>query len=155
MLLQAQPARTIVAPNPSAPTSSTPSATNRHPVARNRLPLYPRKPTFSWPLLTSGCDPQRKSLLPAGAIAGWDLHPLKNAALARRTPTADIWEFHQQTSLNRKKVILEHSPGDRSLSCRPCAEGCGCARAPRAKFLNGAKNRSGKTNKLPWSGLIT
>ena len=35
-------------------------AMNRHPVAQNRLPLYPRKPTFSWPLLTSGCDPKRK-----------------------------------------------------------------------------------------------
>ncbi len=29
-------------------------ATSRHPVARNRLPLCPRKPTFSWPSLTSG-----------------------------------------------------------------------------------------------------
>ena len=33
-------------------------ATSRPPVARNRLPLYPRKPTFLWPLLTSGCDPE-------------------------------------------------------------------------------------------------
>ncbi len=32
-------------------------AMNRHPVARNRLPLCPRKPTFSWPSLTSGFDP--------------------------------------------------------------------------------------------------
>jgi hypothetical protein len=29
-------------------------------------------------------------LLPAGAVAGWDLHPLENAALSRRTPEADI-----------------------------------------------------------------
>jgi hypothetical protein len=29
-------------------------------------------------------------LLPAGAIAGWDLHPLESAAFARRTPEADI-----------------------------------------------------------------
>jgi len=29
-------------------------------------------------------------VLPAGAIAGWDLHPLENAALPRRTPQADI-----------------------------------------------------------------
>jgi len=29
-------------------------------------------------------------LLPAGAkVAGWDFHPLENAALARRTPTSD------------------------------------------------------------------
>jgi hypothetical protein len=29
-------------------------------------------------------------LLPAGAIAGWDLHPLENAALSRRTPIPGI-----------------------------------------------------------------
>src|SRR6267378_2129379 len=29
-------------------------------------------------------------LLPAGAVAGWDLHPLESAAFARRTPLADI-----------------------------------------------------------------
>jgi hypothetical protein len=29
-------------------------------------------------------------LLPAGAVAGWDLHPLESAALSRRTPQADL-----------------------------------------------------------------
>ena len=29
-------------------------------------------------------------LLPAGAVAGWDLHPLESAVFARRTPGADI-----------------------------------------------------------------
>jgi hypothetical protein len=29
-------------------------------------------------------------LLPAGALAGWDLHPLESAAFPRRTPKADI-----------------------------------------------------------------
>src|SRR5580700_10524388 len=28
-------------------------------------------------------------LLPAGAVAGWDLHPLESAAFSRRTPKAD------------------------------------------------------------------
>jgi hypothetical protein len=28
--------------------------------------------------------------LPAGAVAGWGLHPLENAALSRRTPATDI-----------------------------------------------------------------
>ena len=28
-------------------------------------------------------------LLPAGAVAGWGLHPLENAALSRRTPTTN------------------------------------------------------------------
>ena len=29
-------------------------------------------------------------LLPAGAIAGWDSHPLESAAFSRRTPKADL-----------------------------------------------------------------
>src|SRR3981189_1331631 len=29
-------------------------------------------------------------LLPAGAVAGWGLHPLESAALSRRTPITDI-----------------------------------------------------------------
>src|ERR1700675_1854746 len=29
-------------------------------------------------------------LLPAGAVAGWGLHPLESAALSRRTPEADM-----------------------------------------------------------------
>jgi hypothetical protein len=29
-------------------------------------------------------------LLPAGAFAGWDLHPLESTAFSRRTPDSDI-----------------------------------------------------------------
>ena len=29
-------------------------------------------------------------MLPAGACAGWDLHPLESAALSRRTPATDL-----------------------------------------------------------------
>src|ERR1700738_3101999 len=29
-------------------------------------------------------------LLPAGAVAGWGLHPLESAALSRRTPIAEV-----------------------------------------------------------------
>src|SRR5204863_9702733 len=29
-------------------------------------------------------------LLPAGAVAGWGLHPLESAALSRRTPAQDL-----------------------------------------------------------------
>ena len=29
-------------------------------------------------------------VLRAGAVAGWDLHPLEAAAFSRRTPVADI-----------------------------------------------------------------
>src|SRR6184192_63261 len=34
-------------------------------------------------------------LLPAGAVAGWGLHPLESVAFARRTPTADIGSQRQ------------------------------------------------------------
>ena len=37
-------------------TYSTPSAMNRHPVARNCGLLNPQQQTFSWPSLTSGFD---------------------------------------------------------------------------------------------------
>jgi hypothetical protein len=29
-------------------------------------------------------------LLPAGAVAGWGLHPLESAAFARRTPKPEV-----------------------------------------------------------------
>jgi hypothetical protein len=29
-------------------------------------------------------------LLPAGAVAGWGLHPLESAAFARRTPNPEV-----------------------------------------------------------------
>jgi hypothetical protein len=38
-------------------------------------------------------------LLPAGAIAGWDLHPLESAAFARRTPDQRTF---QEASAYRK-----------------------------------------------------
>src|SRR5712672_2536083 len=38
----------------------------------------------------SSLPPWLLRLLPAGAVAGWALHPLENAALSRRTPDADI-----------------------------------------------------------------
>ena len=34
--------------------------------------------------------PFEVALLPAGAVAGWGLHPLESAALSRRTPQADM-----------------------------------------------------------------
>src|SRR5271154_1678490 len=37
-----------------------------------------------------GGRPRPLRLLPAGAIAGWGLHPLESAAFARRTPGTDI-----------------------------------------------------------------
>src|SRR5208282_5019261 len=37
----------------------------------------------------SSLPPWLLRLLPAGAFAGWDLHPLESAALSRRTPATD------------------------------------------------------------------
>src|SRR6516162_7311704 len=38
----------------------------------------------------SSLPPWLLRLLPAGAMAGWDLHPLESAALSRRTPEANL-----------------------------------------------------------------
>jgi hypothetical protein len=43
-------------------------------------------------------------LLPAGAIAGWDLHPLESAAFARRTPISDIASILR--GLHRRNGVL-------------------------------------------------
>src|ERR1700688_2323731 len=52
-----------------------------------RLPYfvtrYPKASDISSP-------PCLLRLLPAGAVAGWDLHPLESAAFSRRTPQADL-----------------------------------------------------------------
>jgi hypothetical protein len=39
-------------------------------------------------------------LLPAGAVAGWDLHPLESAALSRRTPKSDVGLRGRRTVLD-------------------------------------------------------
>jgi hypothetical protein len=45
-------------------------------------------------------------LLPAGAkVAGWDFHPLENAALARRTPQGDIGSRISNVS-NQKNFVF-------------------------------------------------
>jgi hypothetical protein len=43
-------------------------------------------------------------LLPAGAIAGWGLHPLESAAFSRRTPKADIGPGQKRHSLGAGRV---------------------------------------------------
>ena len=58
-------------------------------VFPQKVPSFPPPPTliegFSH-FVTSMTAP----MLPAGAVAGWGLHPLESAAFARRTPGADI-----------------------------------------------------------------
>jgi hypothetical protein len=45
----------------------------------------------------SSLPPWLLRLLPAGAFAGWDLHPLESAALSRRTPLPAIARFRSLT----------------------------------------------------------
>jgi hypothetical protein len=56
----------------------------------------------------------RSGCFPAGAVAGWDLHPLKSAAFSRRTPTADI--------------LVASVPGGLRLTIRSLGLGRGTAR---------------------------
>ncbi len=44
-------------------------------------------------------------MLPAGAVAGWDLHPLESAALSRRTPDADTLTATQKKQNTRRSLI--------------------------------------------------
>jgi antirestriction protein ArdC len=41
-----------------------------------------------YPKASAILPPRLLQLLPTGAVAGWRLHPLENAALSRRTPIA-------------------------------------------------------------------
>ena len=50
-------------------------AMNRPSATRNRLPLYLRKQTFSWLILTSGCDPTRTFQSLSSGDARWSVLP--------------------------------------------------------------------------------
>jgi hypothetical protein len=81
-------------------------------------------------------------LLPAGAVAGWGLHPLESAALSRRTPDSDVglgttlrWNFRGADaapgladSYNPFIVetgikIISASTAARRDACRSCIDG--------------------------------
>ncbi len=69
---------------PAAPSPSGHRATHPTPRCHQFVTRYSKASAISLP-------PRLLRLLPAGAIvAGSDLHPLKNAALARRTLETDI-----------------------------------------------------------------
>src|SRR3982074_2494445 len=44
-------------------------------------------------------------LLPAGAVAGWDLHPLESAAFSRRTPNSGHCALSQNAIRRHHKTI--------------------------------------------------
>ena len=54
-----------------------------HSRCHQNVARYPKASDISSP-------PCLLRLLPAGAVAGWDFHPLESAALSRRTPVADV-----------------------------------------------------------------
>src|SRR5260370_4362253 len=70
----------------------------------------------------SSLPPWLLRLLPAGAVAGWALHPLENSALSRRTPKAVIW--HDKSWIRRNlysitsSAIASKSRGTMSPSVR-------------------------------------
>jgi hypothetical protein len=62
----------------------------------------------------SSLPPWLLRLLPAGAFAGWDLHPLESAALSRRTPQADIARAWQHSVV----ACLSAAAMDSHFRCR-------------------------------------
>ena len=70
------------------PVTGLPARLNTRPVASGYLGgIRTRQTTRHCQAATSGASGW---MLPAGAVAGWGLHPLKSAAFSRRTPTGDI-----------------------------------------------------------------
>src|ERR1700682_2393749 len=61
-------------------------------------------------------------LLPAGAVAGWGLHPLESAALSRRTPISDIGRLR-----NRECLISSLAADCNSSSDLASSRVCTCS----------------------------
>ncbi|WP_212495574.1 hypothetical protein, partial [Bradyrhizobium jicamae] len=55
-------------------------------------------------------------LLPAGAVAGWGLHPLESAAFARRTPMADLGAATHTAGLD-VSLQLVRMPAAQCVNC--------------------------------------
>ena len=66
-------------------------------------------------------------LLPAGAVAGWDLHPLESAAFSRRTPKAAFRLNHLKPSTTNAGHA---SNGSKRARARSDGRGCHAARSP-------------------------
>ena len=70
-----------IADAPETPGCLGSGLASKHRAARLVVTCFPEASAISSP-------PWLLRLLPAGAVAGWDLHPLESAALSRRTPGA-------------------------------------------------------------------
>ena len=82
------------------------------------------KPPFTPEASAASLPPRLLQLLPAGAkVAGWDLHPLKDRALARRTLTFEI------SVRRRVRHPPQHPPQHRRCDppgAAPAASRCAC-----------------------------
>ena len=55
------------------------------------------------------CEPSNlRATIPAGAVAGWGLHPLESAAFSRRTPISDIGRPHNDLCLTSHPARSGH-----------------------------------------------
>ena len=81
---------TLLTPNSSCEACSAFTRVAACTLARSPyfVTRYPKASDISSP-------PCLLRLLPAGAVAGWDLHPLESAAFSRRTPEAEISDLTQ------------------------------------------------------------
>src|SRR2546421_9323707 len=69
----------------------------------------PRSTLFPYTTLFRSLPPQLLRLHPAGAVAGWDFHPLESAAFSRRTPRADTGRCENTAQIDRKSTRLNSS----------------------------------------------
>jgi hypothetical protein len=64
-------------------------------------------------------------LLPAGAVAGWGLHPLESAAFARRTPQTDSC-----TAANQAVTLMFRQSFDSAPAAEKTTARCNQSRQP-------------------------
>jgi len=82
-------------------------------------------------------------LLPAGAIAGWDFHPLESAAFARRTPGTEVGSFSLYHLVREREQALRESGAnhvsrlfvDDEFKSRGCWIGESPGGVPRRSFV--------------------
>jgi hypothetical protein len=92
----------------------------------------------------SSLPPWLLRLLPAGAFAGWALHPLESAALSRRTPFAEVRLRVLDHDISRRHIALSR-PSAIERSARRVVFGGLSVEQGRAR--HGVQARLGRTRK--------
>jgi hypothetical protein len=89
---------------------------------------------------------------PAGAVAGWDLHPLESATFARRTPKADS----ERRDGPRPKAELGQASASNN-SCKAVLTGLGSVRlrkcAPPSTRTKPRQSATPLAISSPWEGV--